>query len=134
MTYLLDSSALLAFHFGEPGGERVRELLSDDANEVRLSALTMAEFWSRLQPVGAVETFEDELQQLRVMVTSVDPVTVDVVHRSLELRSAATGRLPQIDALIAATASVHAAVLVHRDPHLRSIPDHLLPQEVLPEK
>jgi PIN domain nuclease of toxin-antitoxin system len=35
MIYLLDSSALLAFYFGEPGGDRVRELLGDEENDIR---------------------------------------------------------------------------------------------------
>jgi PIN domain nuclease of toxin-antitoxin system len=45
--YLLDSSALLSFYFGEPGGARVQEILSDEKTIVRLSVLSMAEFWSR---------------------------------------------------------------------------------------
>jgi hypothetical protein len=61
-------------------------------------------------------------------------VSLDVVSKSVELRSAATGRLPQIDALIAATAAILNAVLVHRDPHFSSIPGGLLRQETLPEK
>ena len=68
------------------------------------------------------------------MASGVDPVSVEVVRRSLDLRGAATLRLPQIDALIAATAMLHDAVLVHRDPHFLSIPGYLLRQEALPEK
>ncbi|MCB0068701.1 MAG: hypothetical protein KDD77_16175, partial [Caldilineaceae bacterium] len=59
---------------------------------------------------------------------------LDVVSKSLSLRSAAIGRLPHIDALIAATAALLDAVLVHRDPHFGSIPMHLLKQKVLPDK
>jgi len=54
--------------------------------------------------------------------------------KAIELRRAATGRLPTIDSLIAAAAAKHDAVLVHRDPHFKSVPGHLLKQELLPEK
>ncbi len=49
--------------------------------------------------------------------SSALPAFYFVVSKSLSLRSAATGRLPHIDALIAATAALLDAVLVHRDPH-----------------
>jgi predicted nucleic acid-binding protein len=67
-------------------------------------------------------------------MTSIEPISVEVVQRSLELRVAATARLPQMDALIAATAATCGAILVHRDPHFLSIPNHLIQQEPLPEK
>jgi hypothetical protein len=134
MSYLLDSSALLAYYFAEPGGERVRELLSDDGIDVGISVLTMAEFWSRLRAEGSADAFAEEWRVVSELLSSIHPVSLDVVSKSVELRSAATGRLPQIDALIAATAAILNAVLVHRDPHFSSIPGGLLRQETLPEK
>jgi predicted nucleic acid-binding protein len=94
----------------------------------------MAEFWSRLRAEGAADVFDEEWRQLSNMMTALDPVTTEVVARSLDLRASATGRLPQIDALIAATAALHGALLVHRDPHFLTIPSHLLRQESLPDK
>lgn len=134
MIYLLDSSALLAFYFGEPGGDRVREILSDEKTIVRLSVLSMAEFWSRLRAIGSAALFDEEWRQLSEMMTSIDSISSEIVYRSLALRAAATARLPQIDALIAATAVEQNAILVHRDPHFLSIPQHLLQQESLPDK
>ena len=134
MSYLLDSSALLAYYFAEPGGERVRELLSDDDIDVGISVLTMAEFWSRLRAEGSADAFAEEWSVVSELLTSMHPVTLDVISKSIALRSAATGRLPQIDALIAATATSLNAVLVHRDPHFSAVPGDLLQQEVLPEK
>lgn len=133
MTYLLDSSALLAFFFGEPGGERVRAMLSDEAADVRISVLTMAEFWSRLRAEGWAQAFDEEWQRVSELVNAIEPVSLDVVRQSLALRSATTARLPQVDALIAATAALHRAVLVHRDPHFLAIPALLLVQELLTE-
>lgn len=134
MNYLLDSSALLAFYFGEPGSERVREILSDDQCSVGLSVLSAAEFWSRLRAEGWEQIFDEEWRRVSEVMNLIAPVSYDVVRRSLELRLAATTRLPQIDALIAGTALVHDAVLIHRDAHFLSIPANLLQQEILPEK
>jgi len=134
VSYLLDSSALLAFYFGESGGDRVQEILSDEKTVVYLSVLSMAEFWGRLRAIGSASIFDDEWQQISEMMTSIVPISSEIVYRSLDLRAAATARLPQIDALIAATAAIQNATLVHRDPHFQSIPDHLLQQETLPEK
>jgi predicted nucleic acid-binding protein len=43
-------------------------------------------------------------------------------------------RLPTIDSLIAATAALLDLTLVHRDPHLGAIPQHLIQQLQLPDK
>ena len=134
MSYLLDSSALLAYYFAEPGGARVLELLSGEGTEVSISVLTMGEFWSRLRSEGSPFAFFEEWRSLSELFTSIHPVTVEIVHQSIELRSVATGRLPHIDALIAATAASLGATLVHRDPHFSTIPQSLLQQESLPEK
>jgi predicted nucleic acid-binding protein len=61
-------------------------------------------------------------------------VTDQICQRALELRLASAKRLPAVDSLIAATASVHGAILVHRDPHFLDIPKELLSQEMLPPK
>ena len=129
MIYLLDTSAPLAFYFDEPGGERVRDILNDDQATVQLSVLGAAEFWSRLRSVGQARRFDEEWRQFSEIVAGFDPVTLEVVRRAIDLRAAATARLPQIDALIAATAARAAAVLVHRDPHFLSIPTPMLKQE-----
>jgi len=132
MNYLLDSSALLAFYFGESGAQRVGEILADDQTNVSLSVLTAAELWSRLRAEGWEEAFDNEWRLISEAVSAVIPITLEVVLLSLPLRAAATARLPQIDALIAATAASQGAILIHRDPHFTAIPAHLLRQEMLP--
>lgn len=133
MIFLLDSSALIAYYFGEPGGERVRDILNNSEADVRVSVLTAAEFWSRLRAEGWSQVFDQEWLRITDVLSSVDPVSMDVVLMSLQLRSAATARLPQIDALIAATCALHNGILVHRDPHFLTIPADLLQQELLPD-
>jgi predicted nucleic acid-binding protein len=45
----------------------------------------------------------------------------------LRLIDSLTVRLPAIDSLIAATALVHEACLVHKDKHMAAIPPEVLP-------
>jgi predicted nucleic acid-binding protein len=55
-------------------------------------------------------------------------------REGVHLRTSATARTSAMDTLIAATASVRGATLVHRDPHFTAIPASLLNQEILPSK
>jgi predicted nucleic acid-binding protein len=131
MNYFLDTSALLAFYYGEPGARRMMEILSDGRSGTGLSVLSAGEFWSSLRAQGWENAFDDEWPRASETVDELVPVTLPVVHRSLDLRRAAPARLPHIDALIAATAAVRGDVLLHCDPHFLSIPARLLKQEYL---
>lgn len=132
MTHLLDSSAFFAFFFGEPGAQRVRELFRDPGASVGLSALTAVELWARLKAEGREGAFEQEWNDYLPLFERVVPADVNVCLKAVELRRAATGRLPSIDSVIAASAAVAGATLVHRDPHFAIVPSHLLNQEALP--
>lgn len=49
MTHLLDSSAVIAYYFDEPGADQVALLLEDNRNPPAVSCITQIEFWSRLR-------------------------------------------------------------------------------------
>jgi len=57
-----------------------------------------------------------------------------IAHQAVQLRARSRERLPTIDGLIAATALVLQATLVHRDPHLKAISNPHLRQLMLPNK
>jgi predicted nucleic acid-binding protein len=134
VTHLLDSSAFFAFFFDEPGRQRVEELLREPAVEAGLSVLTSVELWTRLKADGRDEAFEQEWEDHLPLFEQIISVDFSLCLKAIELRRAATARLPTIDSLIAAAAAQQNAVLVHRDPHFKSIPGHLLKQELLPAK
>ena len=134
MTHLLDSSAFFAFFFDEPGRQRVEELLREPAVEPGLSVLTCVELWARLKAEGRDEVFEQEWEDHLPLFAQIVSVDFPLCLKAIELRRAATARLPTIDSLIAAAAVKQDAVLVHCDPHFKSIPGHLLKQELLPEE
>lgn len=128
MTHLLDSSALLAHYFEEQGGEQVRKLFENEDAPMLLSVLSVSEFWARLKSEGHEAHFESEWKQQQELFDRILDVDRLVTERAIAIRRATPSRLPMVDALIAATASLHNAVLVHRDPHFRAIPAKILRQ------
>jgi predicted nucleic acid-binding protein len=131
MTHLLDSSAFFAYFFDQPGRHPVEELLRDSSIDAGLSVLTSVELWARLKAEGQEEVFEQEWQEHLPLFEGILAVDMSICKKAIQLRRAASARVPTIDSLIAATAAINDAVLVHCDPHFRSIPRELLKQEDL---
>lgn len=135
MTHLLDTSALLAHYFAEAGVERVQELLENETVVAGTSILALFEFELRLSQLGMdASRRATELNRYRALLNEVVDVNEAVRVEAIHLRVEAMARVSSIDVLIAATASLHKATLIHRDPHFASIPAHLLKQEALPAK
>ncbi len=130
ITHLLDTSAFLAYYFGESGMERVRELLAEPGSSIGMCVASATEFWGRLKAENHEDSFSNEWADYRGLFELVE-ITEATALKSAELRRAAVGRLPTVDALIAACAATHHATLVHRDPHFQNIPESLLHQEFL---
>jgi predicted nucleic acid-binding protein len=134
VTHVLDTSAILAHYFDEPGAEVVAEIWADDSNTVGVSVVAAAELKGRLlvessddgEANAAAHAYLDEL----TVSLPVDRATAELAW---QLRLSVPGRLPLVDALIAAAARERGAILVHRDPHLSQIPDRLVQQLVLSE-
>ncbi len=123
ITHILDTSAILAHYFDEPGAAKVDAIWQDKNNKPAICALTVPELKTRLlmelgnQPeaIRAFGLYVDEL------TTSV-PVDRAVADEAAALRESSPSRLPLVDACIAGCAKLHRCVLVHRDPHLAQLP------------
>jgi predicted nucleic acid-binding protein len=133
ISHVLDTSALLAHYFNEPGAESLDALWADPSNRLAVSAVTIAELKGRLhneladdaEALQAAEAYCNEL-------TTCLPVDRATAEMAWQLRLTTPNRLPLVDALIAATARAAGAVLVHKDPHMAQIPSELVPQIALP--
>lgn len=134
ITHILDTSALLAHAFQEPGWQRVREILHDETAVLGLSAAVLFELQVRFHQRGILDLHLQAVAEYESLFDELVAVDHAVAKAAFELKRDTPGRLPAIDALIAACAKVHDATLVHRDPHLATIPPHLLRQEMLPSK
>ena len=135
MTHLLDTSALLAHYLAEPGADHVQALFEDETVVAGTSILALYEFELRLHQLGVASAARaTELNRYRALLIEVVDVTEAVRVSAIRLRTAATTHVAAMDILIAATASLNNATLVHRDPHFAAIPASLLQQVILPVK
>ena len=127
--YLLDTSALLAHCFGEPGADEVAALLASGAAYV--AAVTWFELCVRLEdsPRGT-----EVLEIYAGSVAGTVDITQKVAQVAFALRQSVGFRIPTADCLIAGAAKARGYQLVHRDAHLESIPREWLAQKVLPPK
>ena len=120
MICLLDTSVLVSHWLKGKGFELAADAL---AREAYCSVLSLLEFGTLMRAQGVenpvrVCLLSDYEHALRG-VFGVDRQTVELADR---LRAKTATRLPTVDALIAATAVQHDAILVHADNHFRSIP------------
>lgn len=132
MRYLLDTSALLAHYRQEEGWKEVQALFETDEADLIAASVSLTEFGRRLRELGANETEAEEvLSAYQLLFTEIASVDVAVARAAFVLGCRTPHRLPLVDALIAAVAQARAAVLVHRDEHMRSIPPELVLQQDL---
>jgi len=129
MTYLLDTSAVLAHLRNEPGAERVQDLFDREKPSVLLCSISLAELARRLRDLGATpEETREKIDGYRQLIDGVVPVDESVACDSDQILIATPERLPLVDALIASAARSREAVLVHRDAHMRAIPVAMVAQ------
>jgi predicted nucleic acid-binding protein len=129
MSYLLDTSALLAHCRNEKGSGWVQELFDAENEEILLCSVSLPEITRRLRELGAGErAISDLVKVYKELVDEIVPVDEQIAERSDDIIRASTARLPLVDALIASAARSRDAVLVHRDSHMRAIPAKLVRQ------
>ena len=133
--FLLDTSALFAHCLDEPGADTVETILQEFPGEVGISVMTWLEFQIRLEEIHPIGEARQEIVACYAgLLDEPEPVTKAVAGAACDLRRLARHRIPNADALIAATAQLAGATLVHRDPHLAAIPQNVVRQIVLPHR
>lgn len=129
LTHVLDTSAWVAHIKDEVGGDEVTALFNDSETRIGISAISLVEVHGILKTIGREKELSDIIEQYRSLFALIVSVDEGVALRATTLRQDTSPRLPGIDAIIAATAALHDAILVHRDSHFLAIPDDLLKQE-----
>jgi predicted nucleic acid-binding protein len=135
ITHVLDTSAILAHYLCEPGADDVNALLAQGPEAAGISLIALVELRGRLAEVAANPHEAERAFELYTgTLTTVLTFSRETADAAMDLRAATRPRLPLVDALIAASAKQHGAVLVHRDPHMATIPTSLVSQQMLPPK
>ena len=119
----LDSSAILALLYGEPGTDIVRQLLEDAEREralAYLSTVTLCEIVSSLIKTHGESVARDELAVVLTMPVQIDSPTRQHCAEAGWLRG--RYRLSTADAIIATQAIAANAELVHKDPEFDQVP------------
>ncbi len=130
--YLLDTSALLTLRDNESGAQLVEDILRMGQNK---QVKCFGCFISLMEVLYRVWRDEGEnlgklaYEQCLALPMEWIHESPDLLHKAAEIK--ATNSLSLADAWIAATAVLHGAVLVHKDPEFRALN---LDQEILPLK
>jgi predicted nucleic acid-binding protein len=123
-TYVLDANALLHFLTNGPGAERVEHLLKSTrpATPLLVSAVNWGEVfyisWQRHGEESARQTLADLLQ----LPLRIAPVDVAQVLKAGELKS--IHKIPYVDCLAAALATLQQATLVTSDRDFEKLGRH----------
>jgi len=129
--YVLDTSALLTLMEEEPGAERVETILRREAVLIPFPVLLEVYYISLQERSEAVA---DQRYALICNVPRVDICwKMDEPTLLTAARFKARFHVSFADALIAAFAAQHHAILVHKDPEFDALKGHIV-QELLPYK
>ena len=132
MIFLLDTSALLAHHRDEVGSDRVQSLFDDQDCKILISSISLTEFGRRMVALGSsAKEVEQTLDDYRLLFHGIVSVDEKVALKAFQIGGLCSERIPLVDSLIAAAATVNEATLVHRDGHFESIPSTVLKNEKL---
>jgi predicted nucleic acid-binding protein len=123
-TYVLDANALLDFLVNAPGAERVERLVRDarPVTPLLVSAVNWGEVlyisWQRHGEESARQTLADLLQ----LPIRIVPVDIPQVLKAGELK--AVHKIPYVDCLAAALATLSQATLVTSDRDFEKLGRH----------
>jgi predicted nucleic acid-binding protein len=128
--FVLDTSAVLALRGDEPGADTVETLLSQAARnqcQLLVSFMTRMEL---LYCIGREEGQNAARDALRLIDSfAIRWISCEPAILETAARIKISGRISVADSWIGATAIVHNATLVHRDPEFEASEE--IPQEVL---
>ena len=121
-TTVLDTSALLALLFDEPGGEKIENLFHQAAEADKpmfISAVNWAEVLYKMQHKRGVQGFGGARHLARTMPLSVEPVDQELAEAAASLKVA--HGLGLADAFAAALAKGKKAELVTADKEFTTV-------------
>ncbi len=129
-SFVLDTSALMAFIEKEEGAERVRDILL--SKSIIIPWLSILE----IVYISQRELGEEEALTRYALLKKLDAKIIWDADEALLLNAArikSTHSLSLADSVIAAITTQHNAILLHKDPEYEQLQD-ILDMEILPYK
>ncbi len=112
-THVLDASALITYLKGEPGNERLADLLADDQSTLAIHILNLCEVYSCYYRVDGQPQAQVAWEQAARILQVCSPV--DEAFVKLAARWKVEQGPPMMDAVAAATAEKYACPLLTTD-------------------
>lgn len=131
--YVLDSYAVLAYLGDEPGGGRVRSILSaaaEDLCRIAMSVINLGEIVYIIERERGLASAQAALAALDLLPIEIVPATTDAVLSAAHVK--ATHRIAYADAFVVATALALGGIAVTGDPEFATVGD-LIRIEWLPQ-
>ena len=129
-SFVLDTSALMAFIEQEEGAERVRDILRGES--IIIPWLSILE----IVYISQRELGEEEALTRYALLKKLDAEIIWEADEALLLNAArikSTHSLSLVDSVIAAIATQHNAILIHKDPEYEQL-QNVVEMEKLPYK
>jgi predicted nucleic acid-binding protein len=124
-SFVLDTSAMLAFWNDERGADQVERMLktAGPGSKIYISFITLMEGKYQLWRRVGKDTAEEFERMIRNLPLSRVDVTESILNYAVEIK--ATTRLSVADSWIIATAIETGSALVHKDPEFEQVKDRL---------
>jgi predicted nucleic acid-binding protein len=124
-SFVLDTSAMLAFWNDERGADQVERMLkaAGPGSKIYISFMTLMEGKYQLWRRVGKDTAEEFERMIRNLPLSRVDVTESILNYAVEIK--ATTRLSVADSWIIATAIETGSALVHKDPEFEQVKDRL---------
>lgn len=123
MRYLVDSFAWMEYFMGSERGAKVKKIIGDAASECMVSAINLAEVYSKSIRVDGMDRAEERrffIQSRCAVVEVNDELAVDAAKIDVEMKKKVKG-WGLADSIVLATARAAGAKIITWDKHFSGL-------------
>mgnify|MGYP001602775766 FL=1 len=121
--YLLDSFALIEYLEGTETGEKVKEIIQKEQNEILISAISVSEILSK---VLRQNLDKEKTKKIILSLGKIIDVNIEIAELASEIHAQMKKKINDFglaDALILASTKLNNAKLVTGDKHFKDMKD-----------
>ncbi len=125
LRYLIDSFAWMEYFMGSERGRKVNKIIGDATAECLVSAINVAEIYSKSIKVDGVSAAEERrlfIQSRCAVIDVSDDLAVEAAKIDVEMKKKTRG-WGLVDSIVLATARVAGAKIITWDKHFQGLPE-----------